>query len=150
MTEHYSHTQIGRLPIILLGLLLAITGAVMIASLEPVAAGIFVFIALVAANFATLTVLVDGGGVHLRFGIGLIRKSFPAHRIRSVEAAKVSLIYGWGIRLMPGGWLFRISGLEVVAIEMDNGRKYRVGTDEPEALVRAIELAREMARQAGS
>ena len=46
---------------------------------------------------------------------------------------------GWGIRLIPRGWIFNVSGFDAVEIQMKNGRRYRIGTDEPEALLAAIQ-----------
>jgi len=49
--------------------------------------------------------------------------------------------YGRGIKLTPHGWLFNVSGFDAVEIQLKNGRKYRIGTDEPDALLAAIESA---------
>jgi len=46
--------------------------------------------------------------------------------------------YGWGIRFTPHGWLYNVSGLHAVEIELKNGKKYRIGTDVPENLEKAI------------
>ena len=46
---------------------------------------------------------------------------------------------GWGIRLGPGYWLWNVSGLSAVELVLADDRRFRVGTDEPEALSRAIE-----------
>ena len=45
---------------------------------------------------------------------------------------------GWGIRLTPYGWLYNVSGLEAVAISLRDGRKFALGTDDPDGLVTAI------------
>lgn len=47
--------------------------------------------------------------------------------------------YGWGIRLPPHGWLFNVSGLDAVEIELAFGRTFRVGTDRPGELAEAIQ-----------
>ena len=39
---------------------------------------------------------------------------------------------GWGIRAIPGGWLFNVSGLKAIEIILYNNKKYQIGTDEPE------------------
>jgi hypothetical protein len=46
--------------------------------------------------------------------------------------------YGWGIHLIPGGWLYNVSGWEAVELQMKNGNKYRIGTDDPQGLMDAI------------
>ncbi len=44
----------------------------------------------------------------------------------------------------PWGWMFNVSGLDAVDIELKDGGRFRIGTDEPEELVRAISLGMEL------
>jgi len=46
--------------------------------------------------------------------------------------------YGWGIHLTPYGWLYNVSELDAVAITLRNGRKFALGTDDPDGLATAI------------
>jgi hypothetical protein len=46
--------------------------------------------------------------------------------------------YGWGIRFWPGMTIFNVSGFDAVEITMQNGRRYRIGTDEPAQLERVL------------
>ncbi len=46
--------------------------------------------------------------------------------------------YGWGIRLTPHGWLYNVSGSYAVEIKTKTGKKYRIGTDVPNELEKAI------------
>jgi len=57
--------------------------------------------------------------------------------------------YGWGIRWTPRGWLYNVSGLAAVELTLTDGRRLRIGIDEPERLCEAIAQAR-MAAQAAS
>ncbi|MDY7014940.1 MAG: hypothetical protein SVX43_15355 [Cyanobacteriota bacterium] len=56
-------------------------------------------------------------------------------------AVKNPWYYGWGIRLTPRGWLFNVSGLDAVEISLNSGRHFRIGTDRPRELERAIRRA---------
>ena len=49
---------------------------------------------------------------------------------------------GWGIRLGSGYVLWNVSGFDAVELDFASGRRFRVGTDEPSALVSAIERVR--------
>jgi hypothetical protein len=60
--------------------------------------------------FATLTVTGFGDHLEVKFGIGLIRKRFFYRNIRSCLVKRNPFIYGWGIRKIPGGWLYNVSG----------------------------------------
>jgi hypothetical protein len=77
----------------------------------------------------------------LRFGVGVVRKSIDLREVRSFQVVRNHWYYGWGIRLIPGGWLYNASGLGAVELSLEGGRHVRVGTDEPEALARALSNA---------
>ncbi|HEY3321794.1 MAG TPA: hypothetical protein VGP72_15095 [Planctomycetota bacterium] len=91
------------------------------------------------ALFYSLTVSVSDDAVQLSFGIGIIRKRFALADIQDCHAVRNFWLYGWGIHLTPHGWLYNISGLDAVEIALSGGRHARIGTDEPEKLVMAIQ-----------
>jgi hypothetical protein len=89
--------------------------------------------------FATLTVQVSDQAITLRFGIGLIRKSFLLKEVQAYRAVRNPWYYAWGIHAIPGGWIFNVSGWEAIELEMKNGKKYRIGTDDVQGLANAVE-----------
>jgi hypothetical protein len=95
-------------------------------------------LAICAYLFSGLTVRVDRTSVSARFGPGLIRKTISLSDIASCAPVRNRWWYGWGIRKIPHGWLYNVSGLDAVELKMENGRVYRIGTDEPRALASAI------------
>jgi hypothetical protein len=59
----------------------------------------------------------------------------------SIEAYRVvenPWYYGWGIRFTPRGWLFNVSGFSAIELQMKSGKLYRIGTDDPEGLAKAV------------
>ena len=98
---------------------------------------------LVLAMFHALTVRVGPNDIQLRFGVGLIQKSFLVGEIERAFATKSHWYNGWGIRMIRGGWLFNVSGFDVVEIVLRNGRRYQIGTDEPDELLSAVLAALE-------
>lgn len=104
--------------------------------------GLLAFAALMMA-FARLTVMVDGARVSVSFGGGLARRRFGLHTIEAASAVKVPWLAGWGIRLTPQGWLYNAWGRGAVQLRFAGGRRFTIGTNEPEALLAAIERARE-------
>jgi hypothetical protein len=88
--------------------------------------------------FATLTVVVREGAVEILFGLGVVRKHVPLDEFVSVRIVRNKWYYGWGIRLIPRGWLYNVSGLDAVELLRKHGRVLRIGTDEPAKLERAI------------
>ena len=154
----YRHTQFGKVIVVAIGTgivifiaSVAIPLAVLPASawggigigiaIIPLLGGIAVVLAIALVLFASLTVEIDAEHLRIRFGIGLIRKRFPLDQIDTCRSVKNSWLYGWGIRLTPHGWLYNVSGLEAVELKMKNGKTYRIGTDEPEALTAALQAA---------
>jgi hypothetical protein len=93
-----------------------------------------VFFLILLSLFATLTVTGLHDHLEIKFGIGLIRKRFFYRNIRSCSVQKNPAIYGWGIRKIPGGWLYNVSGSWSVQLDMKDGRMFRIGTPEPEKL----------------
>jgi hypothetical protein len=137
----YKHTQIGYT--IIFTFLLALIVISMTFYLEKVPMGTWVamilFIIVIELLFATLMVEIDEENIKLKFGIGIISKKFFLKDIKSYCIVKNKWYNGWGIHGHPGkGWLYNVSGFDAVEIRMEDGMIYRIGTDEPEILAKAI------------
>jgi len=94
-----------------------------------------------AIFFSTLTITIEDGLLRASFGPGLIRKKVRLADIASVRPIPVRWWYGWGIHLTPHGWLYNVSGWKAVEITLRDGRRFSLGTDEPENLQKAIQEA---------
>ncbi len=139
----YSHTQIGWVMLITLGLgIVFIIYVHMSVGFNWVSMAVLAMLAIFLVLFSTLTIVCDGRTLEVRFGPGLIRKRFPLKDIESYRAVKNPWYYGWGIRRTPHGWLFNVSGVHALEIQMRDGRKYRIGTDDPNGLIRYMERYR--------
>jgi hypothetical protein len=139
MSPHYRHTQIGW---VILGVIAAILAFVWSRLPTEVAAAAGFPLLLVAALtllvFSALTVEVDAETIGLRFGIGLVRKRIPLAEVKAWRVVRNPWYTGWGIRLGPGYVLWNVSGFDAVELDLASGRRFRVGTDEPAALLAAI------------
>lgn len=102
---------------------------------------IFFVLSLSLVLFYSLTVEINETKLIIKFGFGVINKKFILKDIESCHTVKNPWYYGWGIRLIPHGWLYNIAGLSAVEIQIKNGKKYRIGTDEPKKLEQAITQA---------
>ena len=96
---------------------------------------------VLAALFYALTIEVAAGEVSFAFGPGLIAGRYRIADIASVEVVTNPWYYAFGVRGIPGGWLFNASGFQAVELTFRGGRKIRLGTDRPEELKAAIEQA---------
>jgi hypothetical protein len=140
--KNYQQTQFGSAIVLCLGA--GGLATVVAAAFRPNPVSLLLtggIVLLVGALFSTLTIVVEDGLLHARFGPGLIRKTVRLSDITSVRPILVRWWYGWGIHLTPHGWLYNVSGWKAVEITLRNGRRFCLGTDEPENLVKAIEEA---------
>ena len=150
--HEYEHTQPGTFMRAMTGswaVVFGVLAVVMLALGEKEAAIVLgvitvmltVITGIVVVLFHSLTVRISRSDIALSFGVGLIRKRFPIGDIRSVRIARNRWYNGWGIRKIRGGWLYNVSGFDAIEIQLKNERKYRIGTDQPEKLLAAVESA---------
>ena len=138
----YKHTQFGQLIVYtLVGLVIYFGVILYFVGFEPGAIVVLLLILALVASFATLTVYIDGNHLGIKFGYGIYGKKFALNEIASIKIAKHHWYQGWGIRYWAPKkmWIFNVSGFEAVDLTMKSGKIYRIGTDEPQALVTALE-----------
>lgn len=136
----YRHTQIGwaiivamDLTMVLLVVLLSFNGFNWIPALVLFVLGGCTFL------FASLTVEIDEEYLRARFGPGLIRKSLPLRLITTYQPVRSRWYEGWGIRQISRGWMYNVSGFDAVELQMQDGRRYRIGTNDPQGLITALQ-----------
>jgi len=144
----YSHTQVGRLLIALVApmLVLMVVGFYLSGALAAAVVALLV-LGSVLVMFGSLTVEVSEAEIRLRFGPGPIRKRFAVADIISASAVRTHWYNGWGIRWIPRGWLYNVSGFDAVEMITADNKRYLIGTDEPRELLSAIERARSRVRE---
>src|SRR6187549_2822968 len=67
---------------------------------------------IVFALFYGMTTTIDPEKITIAFGIGLIHKRIALDKVKEVAIVKNPWYYGWGIRFIPNGKLYNISGLK--------------------------------------
>lgn len=149
----YKHTQISYLMLVAtLAVLVFFAWVYITASAEPpsVDSGtnfavtfVMALILFILASFATLTVFIDENFICLKFGYGIFARKFELNQIASVRSVRNHWYYGWGVKVWfwPYMWIYSVSGLDAVQINMKNGKIYRIGTDTPKELEVAIKQA---------
>jgi hypothetical protein len=133
----YEHTQVSYA---MLALQLAIAAVVVARSGSWLVAllinGLLVAVWLV---FGRLTTVVDDERVTCRFGVfGRPMESFRLTDVVSVERVRTSPMAGWGMRWTTHGRLWNVWGLDAVELRLAGNRRFRIGTDEPDALLKAL------------
>jgi hypothetical protein len=136
----YAHTQIGHAIIwsLLAIILIGSCGFVGSSRHREIPMVILIILLVSLILFYKLTITIEGQTLCASFGIGIVRKRVPLAQIVGCEPIRIRWWYGWGIHLTPYGWLYNVSGLEAVAIKLRNGRKFALGTDDPQGLAAAI------------
>ncbi len=141
----YDHRQPGHTMLIGIGCGCFISTALLLAfggeEARKVLPFLFGFMGLLAFLFYNLRITVDINHVRAIFGPGLLRKTLMVPDISRAHPVRNKFWYGFGIKYTPHGWLYNVSGLDAVEIELKNGKHIRLGTDEPRALCAAIRKA---------
>ena len=140
----YEHTQTGYVMVLVL-----FVGAYAVASsrffeastARQISLVISILLLITIVVFYKLTITIDDEALCASFGIGLIRKKLPVSDIAGCEPIRIPWWYGWGIYLTPEGWLYNVAGWDAVAITLRDGRKFALGTDDPDGLIAAVRAA---------
>ena len=143
MQPKYKHTQKAGLPFYaalavptVLGIMFRVNEFLPVGLLALVVC-LLLYLLLMMSS---LTVTIDGQFLRVRFGPGVFFKKFPISEIAGIGPKYTTYIWGWGIRWYFGGWLYNIAGFKSVEVIFRNGKKVRIGTDEPKQLAEVIRL----------
>jgi FkbM family methyltransferase len=135
----YFHIQTSYLPKLVVGLtLLALLIQSFIVGLEPGLLLALFILGLAYLFLSTLTIKVDDQNIDIVFGGSLYRRRLALSQVSSARIVRNSWITGWGIRFIPGGWLYNVSGYDAVEVIYDDREIIRIGTDDPQGLHSAI------------
>jgi len=139
----YEHRQVGTVILVSMAvtiLIVALFGALVPYDPTLVASIIGLVLLLTATTilFGSLTTRLTREELLVSFGPGWIRRRFRVEDIRAASHVTNRWYHGWGIHLTGSGWLFNVSGFEAVQLELNGGRRFRIGTDDPQGLVDAI------------
>jgi hypothetical protein len=133
----YQHTQRGTVIIVAVAIVAAAFAVVGFLFMKPLLIST-PLILIVGWMFSSMTVQVDERELRWRFGSGALSKSVPLDEIASANPVRTNFIEGWGIHLSRFGWLYNVSGRDAVAITLKSGKRFAIGTDEPQALLAAL------------
>ncbi len=135
----YMRKQTGHgMTLVVLGGLACIIYLISQRGVQKVLVVYMILAAALALVFSSMTVTVAEGFVSLKFGLGLFRKRFKLSDIESCRSVRNPWYYGWGIRRIPGGWFFGVSGQTALELTMRSGKRFRIGSADPEGLKAAI------------
>jgi hypothetical protein len=91
-------------------------------------------------TFYGITVVVNEEQILIKFGIGLFIKRIDLSSLRSVKVKQYTAFTGYGIRIIPNGILYNVSGNYAVELRFKNkDNVIMIGTDDAENLKDVIE-----------
>ncbi len=137
----YQHKQFGTFITVALaaGMLLALFPVLIAGTFPPILMAVLAVIAVVWVLLYSLSIEIKDNALVCRLGAGLIRRKILLSEIRQSSKVSNPWYAGFGIHWVPGQyWLWNVSGREGVELSLKSGERFRLGTDEPEALLRAI------------
>jgi len=139
------YTQFGTFTVIILCVLLIVFTILLINHGFSAESETYLYAVLVLTGLASLllfyklTIIVDSETISFKLGIGLLGKSYEISEIKSCKPVKNLWIYGVGIRKLPNGWLYNVSGLKAIELRFKNStRVIRIGTDKPDEIAEVI------------
>lgn len=143
-------TQIGTFSVILFVPLFLVFTFVLIKTDPSDSAdfNFYLFLSLVflicLLTFYRLKIRIDEEMISFRLGIGFFGKKYKLSEVQSCQPVTNSWFYGIGIRFIPNGWLYNVSGLKAVELRFANKKSVvRIGTNKPVEICQLINSLKE-------
>ncbi len=139
----YRRTQPGTALVAIIGVASLVAGGAEVAQAHSPrsAAVVATFLIALAFVFATMTITVTTSHVEWELTFGLLRGRLSIAQIDAVSTARVTLLSGLGIRTNGRDWLWIVSGRDVVVLQRRDGRTIRLGSDDVDGVVAAVQAA---------
>lgn len=135
----YRSTQRGTLIItVVLAALAVVVLARIVSGWNPILLGVGALLVVILYVFRSLTIEVDSTELRCYFGHGFFTRRFPLDDIASAKPELSRWYHGWGIRLTLAGWMYSAAGFHIVELTFRSGRRFRIGTDDPQRVVDEI------------
>jgi hypothetical protein len=144
--ETKKYTQFGTVSVVILLPLFLLFAVLTIKSVLANSQNLYILVILTSTflicllTFYRLTITVDNTHISFKLGIGLVSKSYKIEDLSSCTSVTNSAIYGIGIRMLPSGWLFNVSGLKAIELRFKHKTSVvRIGTNNPDEISQLIQ-----------
>ena len=134
----YRHTQTSPLALPLIGVAVTLVVWATLTGEGGDVGPVVLIVAVAVTLVSRLTVVMSDDAVTVSFVPGLIRRRISLRHILAARPLRSHWFWGVGIRVVPRGWMWNVWGFDVVELDLDSGRRFRIGTDEPRALAAAL------------
>ena len=99
-----------------------------------------VALAAITMWFSKLTVTIEDTTLTAVFGTGRPRKTIDLSDVVTATPARNRWIQGWGIRKIPGGWMYNVWGLDALEFTLTSGDIVRIGTNDEVNLLASVRV----------
>jgi len=142
----YHRTQTAYLAVVLAVVGAGIVGLLLLplfdGDMPPILVAVLGAVVLgITLVFTRLTVVLTDGNLTVAFGFGWPKRTVDVSDIVALRHVRNKWYEGWGIRLIRGGWMYNVWGLDAIELDLSSGKKFRIGTDDPEGLLAALTLS---------
>ena len=152
----YSHRDKGKIPLIILSVPTSITLVLFIRGFSTGKAPSSIWQIFLALILLILTMLfvsfmetrIDSGKLHIIFGPRMFSTSIPVDKIVNISQRFIPW-YSTGVKKIHKGWLFSVCSGWGLLIELSDGKRYIIGSGDPEGLEQALKAAKETTRELG-
>ena len=134
----YQHKQIGTALLLVMGAVVLFVSLIAFDNNNEVIWPLIIIVSLIAFLFHSLNIKVNSNEINWSFGPSFWKKSVKLEAVNSVRVINTKWYYGLGIRYTPSGWLYTVSGTKAIQLELKDGSKINLGTDEPDNLIAVI------------
>ncbi|MGB0937660.1 MAG: hypothetical protein ACPGTQ_09380 [Colwellia sp.] len=135
---HYQNKQMATALLFVMGTVVLFVSLMSAGKDDEVVWPVIFILGCISFLFHSLNIRVSASEINWSFGPGFWKKSIKLANIESVKIINTKWYYGLGIRYIPSGWLYTVSGTKAVQLNLKDGSKINLGTNEPESLVEAI------------
>ena len=134
----YQHKQIGTALLLVMGAVILFVSLIAFDKNNEVIWPLIIIVGLISFLFHSLNIKVNNSEIKWSFGPGFWKKSVKLKAVNSVRVINTKWYYGLGIRYIPSGWLYTVSGTKAIQLELKDGSKINLGTNDPDNLVEVI------------
>ena len=134
----YQHKQIGTALLLVMGVVILFVSLIAFDKNNEVIWPLIIIVGLISFLFHSLNIKVNTSEINWSFGPGFWKKSVKLEAVNSVRVINTKWYYGLGIRYIPSGWLYTVSGTKAIQLELKDGSKINLGTNDPDNLVEVI------------
>jgi len=100
---------------------------------------ITLIILIVLLWFYRIVIEINETYISFKLGVGIFGKKYRVESLLSCKPVTNPILYGLGIKKIPNGWIFNVSGLKAIELSFKDKKSIvRIGTNKPQEIAEII------------